>query len=89
MKTRAHMITADANTVTIYGKWLEKKATGLDLTDPDDRATFRADVMDALTYTKVSALRGVLAAMGAENVPVTRNAVCRALAETQIKKVTA
>ena len=81
-------MTTDPDTVKLYEDWLAKKAAGYDLNDPEDRAFYRGDVNGGLEMTKVSALRSVLAEMGATKIPVTRDAVCRALAETHIKKVT-
>ncbi len=80
----------NAETIAHYEAWLERKAAGYDLDDPDDRASFRGDVQDGLGMTKLTHLRGVLAEMVPDaKVPVTRAAVCRALAETQIRKAVA
>jgi len=68
----------------VWAKALEKHLQGLDLKDPDDRATFRGQVERAFKDAKVSAIREVAQALGAKPKNNSRPAMARAVADAYI-----
>lgn len=65
--------------------FLAKHAVGLDLTDPEDRASFRGLVADATALTRVDALREWALEMEVADPPRDRHGVTRALSEAYIR----
>lgn len=65
--------------------FLTKHASGLNLTYPEDRATFRRRVADVTDETAVNRLREWASDMGVVDPPEDRHGVTRALAETYIE----
>lgn len=74
-------VPAEGTTV----RFLAEHAAGLDLTDPEDRATYRRRVADITGLTRVDRLREFAADMDIADPPPHRYSLVRALADAYIE----
>jgi hypothetical protein len=81
-------VTLDKHAAKAWETGLAKAAEGRNLAEPQDRALFSTEVGRMTSRVVLAHVRDLAAHFGAVDVPHTRLAVTRALADAYIAKVT-